>query len=404
MFFKKKDKKVTWKAEEEFFSVYVNQKEIPTEIPSNWLGENLLIFLEKLNKYYLLENYKNLKDNQLREAEYIADGDSILWSKSGDGYYLYENGITINDNSNPFWIEDIMLATYQEKAYLLKDYDQATDDILQEAILINYDNKVHWIKADEHFYLLYKGKLLDLNHTANYAMDDLTIFVDDIDALMNMSDYKNRDEYVFYEAFRLAEKDEYVWRKTIDGSFKLFCNEQTLHSNSIATFHNDDAVVYVPDLDASFLLIDLRNADVDEYYETEIISSESNVFWSASDGNYYLIDKGKNIAGKIGNHNSIIGTDLLVYNPETSTTYLFQNYKNLKDDQLRSALILSYSAKTVWLGNQGRYWIWYKGIRTGECEHQYMGDDLMVMPKDLKVMMNLENFRNRQDNRLRVIE
>ena len=181
-------------------------------------------------------------------------------------------------------------------------------------------------------------------------------------------------------------------------------SERTLHSNAVATYHYDDAVVYIPEINTSFLFTDLRNADVDEYYEADVLISDYNAFWSSSNKSYYLIDKGENISSSIGNHNSVIGNDLLVYNPETTTTYFFQNYKNLQDDQIRPALILSRASKVVWTGFDNRYRIWYEGIRTGECEHQYMGNDLMVMPKSLKVMINLENFRNRQDNRLRTIE
>ena len=150
---------------------------------------------------------------------------------------------------------------------------------MQEAILINESQQVHWIKADKHFYFLNQGKVLDLNHTANYSENDLTIFVNDLDALMMMFDYQNREEYVFYEAFRLAEKDEYVWRKTANGSFNFFCNERTLHSNAVATYHYDDAVVYIPEINTSFLFTDLRNADVDEYYEADVLISDYNAFW-----------------------------------------------------------------------------------------------------------------------------
>ena len=165
MFFKKKVK-ITWYADEDNFTVLANKKELSGGIPNNWLGDDLLIFLEKYNKYYLLENYEDNSDNQLRDAKHVADGNSLLWSKLDGGYYLFENGETVNDESEPIRIKDIMLTSYQGNIYLFKNYDQTEDNILQEAILINDSNEIHWIKVKEYFYILSRGKLMDLSNTA----------------------------------------------------------------------------------------------------------------------------------------------------------------------------------------------------------------------------------------------
>ena len=404
MFFKKKEKKITWKKNGEYFSVYINDKLIEGDIPSCWLGDDLLVLIEKLQKYYLLKDYANLQDDIICEAEYAAEADTILWSKLGEGYYLYENGENVNDESTPIRIEDIMLVSYKNRAYLLKDYDSSDDNILQEAIFVSDPNQVHWLKVEDSFYMLNGGKLLDLNHTANFSSDDLTIYIDELEALFVLYNYKNLEDYTFYKALRMAEKDEFIWRKVENSSFNLFKNHETYHSNSQSTYHNDDVIAYVPEIDRSLLLANMRNEDEDDYFDAQILASDDNAYWSAFDGSYYLIDRGNSIAGEIGKHASVIGNDLLAYYPETKTTFFLQGYKTLQDGELRSALVLSRSAQAVWASSNNNYKIWYKGMKTGKCEHQLMGNDLMAMPTDLKMMFQLKDFTSRQDNRLRAIE
>ncbi len=402
MFFKKKEKKITWKKNGEYFSVYINDKLIEEDIPSCWLGDDLLVLIEKLQRYYFLKDYVNLQDDIICEAEYAAEADIILWSKLGEGYYLYENGETVNDESTSIRIEEIMLVSYKNSAYLLRNYDSSDDNILQEAILICGSDQVYWIKAEDNFYVLNGGELLDIKYSGNYCKDDLLVYLEQDEALFLLNDYANAEDYMSYEATRIAEKDEFIWRKVGNGSFNIFRNHETYHSDAKATYHSDDAIVYVPELNSSFFLGDLRNDDGEDYYGLQTLPS--NVYWSGQNKTFSLIVNGENIADRIGKHNSWVGNDLLIYDPETSTTYLFQDFDTLQDNKLREAVIVSRSAKTVWKAYNNQFWIWHEGMKTGKCEHQMMGNDLMAMPANLKIMFQLQNFRNSQDNRLRAIE
>ncbi len=402
MIFKKKDKKITWKKNGEYYTVFINDKEVKGDIPSSWLGNDLLIIVEKLKKYYLLKNYANLQDNIICEAEYVAEAETILWSKMEDGYYLYENCETVNDESTPLRIKDIMLTSYKNAAYLLSDYDTIDDNILQEAVLISEPGEIYWIKAEENFYILSGGELLNLKYSGNYCEDDLLLYLEQEEALFLLNDYANADDYITCQPTRIAEKDEFIWRKVGDSSFNLFRNHESHHSNSKSTFHSDDAIAYVPELNSSFFLGNLRNDDGEDYYGVQPLSS--NVYWSGQNKTYSLIVNGDNIASRIGKHNSWVGSDLLIYDPETSVTYLFQDFDTLQDNKLREAVIVSRSAKTVWRAYNNQFWIWHEGMKTGKCEHQMMGNDLMAMPTDLKIMFQLQNFSNSQDNKLRVIE
>lgn len=404
MFFKKKQKKVTWKKVGTSFYIYLNNKEIPGSIPSSWVGSSLLLYLEILNQNYLLRGYENAPDEEMFEAVFVAEGFQILWSKSGDGYYLFNRGVAINEESEPYWIEDLFLVTYKSEGYLLKDYEHAEENVLFPATLVNDSLQVSWVKIKDHFYILAGGRTLDLNHSGHICNDALVIYIDELEAIMQLPKYNRCTNYNFYEAFRIAEKDQYIYRKGVDNGFYLFYNELALHFNTKATYVNDDILAYIPDFNVSLLFPNFRHDSLEHFSTPKFLDDSGTAFWSASNAGFYLIDKGINISPEVSNSNSKIGDHLLLYHPQSTSTYLFENYSNRKDNVLRPAVVISRTAQFVWKAYDNAFWIWHQGKRCGECEQQFMGKDLMVMPKSLKILVQLKDFSNCQDNILRPVE
>lgn len=356
-----------------------------------------------MNKYFLLKDYNSALDDQEFEAEFIAEGHEILWQKQGDGFYLYENGEAVNDNSTPYWIEDIFLVAYKNKDYLLMDYNEVEENTIFTASLINDEMQVSWIKIKEHFYLI-ANTTLTLNYNGHFCNDDLVVYVDDLEAIMLLADYANCKDYTFYEATRITEKDQFVYRKGKDEGFYLYHNENHLHNEAAATYVVDDILAYIPEYNITLLFPNFRNISGEYFFNAEVLDNEITAFWSAGNDGFYLIDKGVNISAEVSNNNSIIGNHLLLFHPQTSTSYLFEDYLNRKDNMIRPAYILSRTANFVWAAKNNSYKLWYRGKRVGECEHQMMGNDLMVMPKSLQIMVQLKDFANCQDNRLRAVD
>ncbi|HPR18312.1 MAG TPA: hypothetical protein PLD62_08700 [Candidatus Cloacimonadota bacterium] len=404
MIFKKKPAKVTWKSQSNSFTVYINGKELSGDIPNGWVGNDLLIYLEKEDKQYLLFDFALLQDNTEREADYIAKGETILWSKQDDGYFLFVNGMNVNQETESFWLDDLFLVKYQDKAYYLDNYSTTEDNVLHPAMLASDSTQSTWVKVMDHFYILHGGSMLDLNYDGNYCENDLLVYVDALKALVILINYRTCNDIYFAPVYRVARMNEFVYKKAKTGGYFLYINDKALHANAIATYHYDDIVVYEPEKNTTFILPNIRHDPGDDFKKPIVMPTEETAFWSAKDKSFYLIDKGENISTETDSHNSIIDDDLLVYNPSTSTTYLFEDYMHLKDGKLRPATVLSRSAQVVWKAYQNRYWIWYEGKAVGKCEHQYMGNDLTVIPQQLNVMINLENFRNRQNNKLYAIE
>jgi hypothetical protein len=401
---KNKPTKVTWYKEGDFFYVKINGKVIDGEIPCSWVGDSLLIYLNRLDKNYLLLNYANISDNEEHEAAYAGDGNELFWSKQGDGFYFYEQGLNINTQTDSYWLDTLFIVAYNDEAFLLQDYSDSPDDTLFLAVPVTEPDSISWVRVKDGFFMLQGAETITLENKGSYCNEHLIIYLNDLAGIYLLPYYQNAELYTFYKAHQLAGKDEFVYYKKDDNKYELFCNYENLGADSVAIYNDDDIIIYLPDRNTTLILPSIKQAEADNFYLPQVLSGESNVFWSTVGEGYKLIDRGVHIAHEVGDHFSWIGKHVLIYHPPTTSTYLLQDYGNLKDNKLRPALLVSDSAQFIWKAANNKCFIWYQARKVGDCEYQMVGNDLMVMPKSLKKMLKLENFAHRQDNVLRIAE
>lgn len=401
---KKKSTKVTWYKEKDFFYVKINGKVIDGEIPCSWVGDSLLIYLDQLDKNYLLLNYLNTSDNDEQEAAYAGEGNELFWSKQGDGYYFYEKGLNVGSQTESYWLDDLFIIAYGDKAYLLQNYEDSPDDTLFLSLPIAEQESVSWVKLGDGFYMLNGAETINIENDGSYCNEHLVIYLDGMGGMYLLPNYKTCELNTFFKAHLLANKDEFVYYKKDDNKYELFCNYENLGADSVAIYNDDDIIIYLPDRNITLILPSIKQAETDNFYLPRVLSGEGNVFWSTVGEGYKLIDCGEHIAHEVGDHFSWIGKHVLIYHPPTTSTYLLQDYGNMKDNKLRPALLVSNSAQFIWKAVNNKCFIWYQAKKVGDCEYQMVGNDLMVMPKSLKMMLKLENFAHRQDNVLRLAE
>lgn len=401
---KKKQQVISWYKEGEYFYVKINGKVVDGEIPCSWVGDSLLIYLDRLDNNYLLLDYANASDNEEKEAAYAGEGNELFWAKQGDGYYFYEKGLNINTQTDSYWLDTLFIVAYNDESFLLQDYSDCPDDTLFLAVSVTEPDSISWVRVKDGFFMLQGAETITLENSGNYCNEHLIIYLNDSDGIYLLPYYQNAELYTFYKAHQLAGKDEFVYYKKDDNKYELFYNNENLGAHSVAIYKGDDIIIYLPDRNATLILPSIKQAEADEFYLPRLLSGEDNVFWSAEGKNYTLIDRGVHIAHEIGDHFSWIGKHVLLYHLPTTSTYLLQGYGELKDNQLRPAILVSSSAQFVWKAVNNKCMIWYQAKKVGACEFQMLGNDLMVMPKSLKIMLKLQDFAHRQDNVLRIAE
>lgn len=142
-----KEPEVLWKANDEGYWIYMNDKEITYETTNQVKGENLMVIHEKSKSRFLLNDYFNSLDNTLRKAEIIEYGktpevtkkqDIVEWKAVKDYYWLYVNGKDISKETQNSW-EGPHLKVYHpktKKTYLLKNFNDCLDNTLRKAEIV----------------------------------------------------------------------------------------------------------------------------------------------------------------------------------------------------------------------------------------------------------------------------
>lgn len=65
------ENKIVWCRDSSGYCLYVEGKKI-TEVTNSWMGNDLLVYHSTSNTYYLLEDYKNVAENQFRPAKIVV--------------------------------------------------------------------------------------------------------------------------------------------------------------------------------------------------------------------------------------------------------------------------------------------------------------------------------------------
>jgi hypothetical protein len=196
-----------WRYDGTYYSMFVKGEDISIRTKCFAVDNDLLVYDGPTNTTYLLKNYINSKDSQLRPATLFDNADFALWRNQATTFWLYVKGEEIQFRTKYSYANND-LVVYDEitnTTYLLEGFlTQQNDTRLKPARVISYMNDVLWMKSTGNIYWIFvKGEMIS-SHTTNYqAGNDLYI----TDTLTNVKyvlyDYSNTGENQFKPAFKL---------------------------------------------------------------------------------------------------------------------------------------------------------------------------------------------------------
>ena len=133
----KKEKKnilPSWSADETGYRLSVNGEWINQRTKNEWRGNDLLVIDPVTQQCFLLEDYKNRKDNQIRSAKILPS-----WYADGTGYWLSVNGEWINQRTKNEWRGNDLLVIdpVTQQCFLLEDYKNIKDKQVRPAKIVN---------------------------------------------------------------------------------------------------------------------------------------------------------------------------------------------------------------------------------------------------------------------------
>lgn len=187
-----------WRNDGKHYFLYVDGEQVGARTFSQWSGNDLTVYDEQAGSSYLLSDFYNRNDNQLRPAEILASPGMITWKREDNTYFLYRNGLqfaapetTVSDFSN----NDLVVyeKTYQQ-TYLLKDWNNSNDYALRNAILLFSPTGVFWQRSGSNFWVYRHGQLITYELTSGWNGNDLEVYDSFLGLTYILPDYAFSDD------------------------------------------------------------------------------------------------------------------------------------------------------------------------------------------------------------------
>lgn len=348
-------KDVFWSAFDNKFHFYVKGKDVSSEVTNTWSGNDLEV--THANSTYLLKNFKNSQDRQLREALIIESAGKVEWKAENNLFYVKDKNKEIQlETVYAMAGNDLLVYHPQTKnTYLLENYSHLQDNQWRTAKLLSTSpESVFWMSEDNVYWLYVQGKQIAHETTSVAESIDLVVTHTSTGSKYRLSNFYNLQDKILRPA-------------------KIISFNTSTINTSTSTIDNNQP-----------------------------FKKKGNATWRSTDNLYWLYVNGEQIAKRTVS--CYVGNDLLVYDATDGLSYLLENYVDRQDDQVRSAGILDSPGQTYWRANDQGYYVYAKGvlITTATNVQSYWADaDLIVYHKPSGVSYRLENYNANKDDELR---
>ncbi|WP_185114003.1 caspase family protein [Fulvivirga imtechensis] len=410
-----KTQNIFWKSKDNMFLFFVKGEQIATSTSSAFSNNDLLVYYDKTGATYLLKNFSNLQDNQLREAQLLSDQRSVFWSAFDNKYHLYVKGKNIAPETSSTWRgSDLeVVHTASQTTYLLKNFANLQDRQLRTASILESSNRVQWRAENNLFYVQENNKDIQLETVYAMAGNDLLVYHPQTTKTYLLENYSHLQDNQWRPVRLLSTSSSSVFWMAENNVYWLYVQGKQIaqettneadgnhllvrHSSSGSRYRLTDFYSLQDKKIRAATVLEFHTANTDDTYK-----SKGNATWKAKDKYYWLYVGGEQIATRTTSCYS--ENDLIVFDPVTSQTYLLEDYKNNQDDQLRTATLLSAPDHAVWRANDAGYYIYSKGAwisSASDVKSHWAGNDLVVFHTPSNKSYRLENYNSRKDDQLR---
>jgi hypothetical protein len=262
------------------------------------------------------------------------------WKRVETGYFFYINNEEIGARLTQTW-SDVNLMVYDpvtNTTCLLENYNNSpTDQILTAKMLDNLTNVFYRVK-DDYFYLYVKGEQIANRTESVFVDNDVLVYDGQTNTTYILKDYKNSNDNKLRPAVLFDNTESAFWRREQDNSYWFYAKGRNIQDKTKGVILANDCVVYDQETNITYICKDfLTETDRLRLRPAQIVSYQDNVFWQKKDNAYWLILKGELISNRTTS--SWSGNDLYVTDTQTKITYIFPDYANASENQLRPALV-----------------------------------------------------------------
>jgi hypothetical protein len=200
---------------------------------------------------------------------------------------------------------------------------------------------------------------------------------------------------------RLLGNESVAWWRLDSKYYYLYARGEDIGSRTKRFIVDNDMLVYDEATNTTYIFKNYTGSADNQFRPAVIFDNSESAFWRRMKDTYWLYVKGEEI--QFRTKNSQANNDLLVYDTQSNTTYLFQGYfSDPGSVSLKPARVVSYMDDILWMRTGNTYWIYLKGdLISGRTTNYASGKDLIITDTETKIKYVLNDYFNTPDNQFR---
>lgn len=278
--------------------------------------------------------------------------------------------------------------------YFIPENVEVTGTPTQEIIpeVISSPDRTQWKVSDGKYFFYLNGTDVTGDTKAVTVNQDVLLYHPGSARSFLLKDFWNIKDEAKREAEELYSATGAFWMRNAENWFWFYLGGQEITGQTDNAYYGDNLMVFHRQTGKYYVLYDYVSAVPGQIYQAYEIYSPNNTLWWADQTYYYLYLEGKQIAARTWNRYA--GNDLIVYDEESSSSFLLSDHYNQKDGLLRPAEILFRPGLiTCTRDQQGRYFLYKENqpyYMAGAAA--YSDNDLLVYDTTFQQFLLFENF------------
>lgn len=351
------DAEITWKADNQGQYLFRNNRPVGDDVEMAQAGDDFIVYDKTTKRTYVLRNGTVLTDNQLRAAELVNLRGEIFWKRNGQGFYLFDKGIPIHNETVSDWFGD-NLWVYHEKAnrgYLLEDFRNTPSTDYKPATIVATRSPMMWGKISSEIYMFEDGKRLLTEASKNPVNKDILVYSSLTGDSYLLENYTTVAEGELQPARNLDSGTDAYWKANRDGYWFYLEGVEVTNDTDYEEADRDLKVLYG---ESSYLLKNywnlldntLRSAvplnvtppetvqtRTQQVAEKDQESKTVNAEWKADKDYYWFYLDGQEVSNDTDWEWAANEKDMIITHKSSGRKFLLRNYMNCRDNKMRKA-------------------------------------------------------------------
>lgn len=351
------DAEITWKADNHGQYLFRNNRPVSDDIEMAQAGDDFIVYDKTTSRTYVLRNGTVLTDNQLRAAELVNLRGEIFWKRNGQGFYLFDKGIPIHNETVSDWFGDNLWVVHEKgsRGYLLQDFRNTPPTDYKPATIVATRSPMMWGKISSEIYMFENGKRLLTEANKNPVNKDILVYSSLTGNSYILENYTTVADGELQPARNLVSGTEAYWKANRDGYWFYLKGVEVTNDTDYEEADKDLKVLY----DGNTWLLKnywnqldnvLRAAQplnvkpavtpqtrTQQGTEKDQETTTVNVEWKANKDYYWFFLDGQEVSNDTDWEWAPNEKDMIVTYKPTGKKYLLRNYMDCRDNKMRKA-------------------------------------------------------------------